>query len=250
MSLPVQIRDAAATDLGALAALLGTVCALPRASDDSAHDRLLVATDSQGRVVASLRLAGPIGLRLPRYWYHVGCAVHAAPELGLFHRQPTLLQGNDLTGASELCDLAVDTTWADPAARLLALRALIEAALVVARARPEHFGSQLIAELPGLHDLTGCSPFWQGLGQHFYSGDPQLAAARHGAAWRSHVAALLPRQLLYTSFLPEAAQAAIGQAHPAAQALREALEAAGLRDQGYVRIDDAGPVLAVGLTRS
>jgi arginine N-succinyltransferase len=194
--------------------------------------------ESDGRAVGSARLRERIGLDRPRWWYHVGCAVHAAAELNLFHRQPTLLLGNDLTGAAELCDIEVTDNNAS------VLDALIAHARVLVQAEPQLWGTRLIAELPGVRDAAGRSPFWQGLGRHFHSGDAQAEAAAFGAeAWRAHVAALLPRQLIYTSFLARDAQDAIGAADASAQAQRAALERAGLRFVGHVRIDDGGPVV-------
>ena len=61
---------------------------------------------SDAAVLAMVRLCPAIGLTLPHASYHVGCTVHAAPELGLFHRQRTLLLGHDHTGASALADIA------------------------------------------------------------------------------------------------------------------------------------------------
>jgi arginine N-succinyltransferase len=194
--------------------------------------------DSDGRAVGHARLRATIGLDHPRWWYHVGCAVHAAAELNLFHRQPTLLLGNDLTGAAELCD--IEAADDNPAV----LDALIAQARALVQAEPQRWGTRLVAELPGVRDAAGRSPFWQGLGRHFHNGDAQGEAARFGAeAWRAHVAALLPRQLVYTSFLARDAQDAIGVADASAHALRAALESAGLRFAGHVRIDDGGPVL-------
>jgi arginine N-succinyltransferase len=203
----------------------------------AAHECRLLA-ERGGMVLGQLRLRAGIGLDRPRWWYHVGCAVHAAAELNLFHRQPTLLLGNDLTGAAELCDIEVA---GDDAA---VLDALIAHAQALVQADPQRWGPRLIAELPGVRDAAGRSPFWQGLGRHFHSGDTQAEAARFGAeAWRAHVAALLPRQLVYTSFLARDAQDAIGVADASAQTLRAALERAGLRFAGHVRIDDGGPVV-------
>ena len=190
----------------------------------------VLTSESGGQVGARLRLQHAIGRELPRHWYHVGRVVHAARDLGLFQEQATLLLGNDLTGAAELCELEGEGP---------ALQALIEGALARLPA------GRVIVELPGLRDTAGQSPFWQGLGRHFYNGDPRDALARHGSAWRGHVAALLPRQLLYTAFLPDAAQAAIGVASPQAMGLQQALQAAGFQMSGHVCIDDGGPVLAL-----
>jgi arginine N-succinyltransferase len=197
---------------------------------------------AQGRA----RLRGAIGTDAPRWWYHVGCAVHAAPELKLMHRQRTLLLGNDLTGAAELDAFELDA-GASPRA---ACDALIATALEAVRAAPERWGRTLIVELPGVRDAHGRSPFWQGLGRHFHAGDIDAEAERLGAeVWRRHVAALLPRQVLYTSFLSAEAQAAIGGVREDARPLREALEAVGFGFAGEVKIDDGGAVMALAVAQ-
>ncbi len=92
-------------------------------------------------------------------------------------------------------------------------------------------------------DSAGQAPFGPGPGRQFHSGEPAAAATAHGPAWRTHVACLLPRQPLYTAFLPATAQAAIAQLDPDAALLREVLEAAGLRYAHHINLEDGGPVL-------
>jgi len=211
-------------------------------------DRSLVVEDLRsGRVVACLRLRAAIGLRLPRYAYHVGCTVHAARELQLFHRQRTLYLGNDHTGASEMCDVAVDRSTLSLADQAAALSLAVQAALLCVAEQRREFAAQLIAALPGVRDGAGQSPFWAGLGRHFYAGDPADAARAHGLAWKSHVAALMPRHPLYASFLSEAAQAAIAQADPGSQLAREVLEHEGLRYGHHIDIADGGPILEASI---
>jgi arginine N-succinyltransferase len=189
-----------------------------------------------------------IGLDRPRFWYHVGCAVHAAPELELFHRQRTLLLGNDLTGAWEIADLACDNATLGDEAQVVLLRRLLRAALsLIVRHRaaaptstPED--ATVICELPGRRDPSGQSPFWQSLGRHFYEGDPLLAAERFGPAWKTHVAALLPHEPLLVSFLTLEAQAALGVPGRGAEAAARVLHEAGLRPGRHVTLDEAGPV--------
>lgn len=234
-------RAATRDDLTTLADWLGRSIDLPT----TAHEHLLVAESSEPTrtLRATLRLLPAIGLQLPRVSYHVGCTVHAAAELGLFHRQRTLLLGHDHTGASELADIAWLQGDVPLAEQALALRLLLDHALgVLRRARP-HYADRLIAELPGPRDAAGQSPFWHGLGRHFYRGDPAAAAAAHGPAWRSHAASLLPRHPIYASALPPAAEAAIAQVAAPALLLREALEDVGLRYSHHVNVEDAGPIL-------
>lgn len=186
---------------------------------------------------ASLLLVPRLGLAEPRYHFHVGRVVHAAKELGLFRVQTTLLLGNDLTGQAELTEFSATQPNADFAP-------LIAAAQARLRAEPARFGPRLVAELPGWRDAAGQSPFWQALGARFYRGDPDETEQRLGPGWRSHLAALLPRQTIYLSFLGEAAERVVQEAlcgeHPA----RPALRAAGFTATSHVRIDDAGSVLA------
>ncbi|MBL8307092.1 MAG: arginine N-succinyltransferase [Rubrivivax sp.] len=196
-------------------------------------------------VLARVRLRPAVGRPVPRFWFHVGCTVHASPSLGLFHRQRTLQLGNDHTGASELVLEAGAT--GDATETATALQLALQGALLVLADRRALFAARLIAELPGLRDGTGDSPaqspFWQGLVRHFHTGDPLDAQRRLGEDWRAGVAALLPRHLIYTAFLPPSAQAAIAQVHATALQQREALEEAGLRYGHHVTIDEAGPVL-------
>lgn len=190
---------------------------------------------------ACVRLRPVIGREPLRHWYHVGCVVHAAPSLGLFHQQNTLLLGNDHTGAAELADLAWDPGL-DLAEQASALQHLLRAALLLVARDRAALGAQLIVELPGWRDHAGRSPVWDGLGRHFYSGDPEAALRRFGPAWRGHVAALLPRQPVYVSFLPAAAQAAIAQVPVVARPLLGVLAAEGLHYSHHITIDEGGPV--------
>lgn len=248
-----SIRPAAADDVGGLVPLLPApgrgVPLLPGDSGDGGREWLLVAVREPGAPVAGcVRVRRGIGLDRPRFWYHVGCVVHAAPELELFHRQRTLLLGNDLTGAWEIADLACDTAALGAAGQASLLRRLLREALaVIARqratsAQPAPGECAVICELPGLRDASGQSPFWQSLGRHFYDGDPVLAAERFGPAWKTHVAALLPREPLLASFLTGEAQAALGVPGRGAELAARVLHDAGLRAGRHVTLDDAGPV--------
>lgn len=201
------------------------------------------------RLLAALRLRARIGERSPRYWYHVGCVVHASQALQLFHRQTRLLLGSDLTGATELATVHWDREALAPAAQAGALRLLLRAALLQLAAQRDQHGATLMAELPGLRGADGQSPFWHGLGRPFFDGDLAQLARQHGPRWRSLVARLLPRQPVYVSFLGAAAQAAIAQADPASAAWQDALGAEGLAPGQHITIDDGGPVLSGAIDR-
>jgi arginine N-succinyltransferase len=237
-----QRRDAETADFSLISTWLGRPAA---AAAPGERWRVVAAADGTPR--AALRLVPAIGLELPRVSFHVGCVVHAARELGLFHRQRTLQLGHDHTGASELADIAWardhQGTGLGVAEQAAALRALLADALDCIATDRARYAPVLVAELPGPRDAAGHSPFWLGLGRHFYRGDPAAALATHGPAWRSHLAPLLPQQMVYTSFLPPAAEAAIGNVAEPARLLLELLEDTGFRYSHHVNVEDAGPIV-------
>lgn len=217
----------------------------------------LTLRDGDGALLATAALQPRAGLNTPRHWFHVGQTVHAAPDLGLFKVQRTLLLGSDLCGGAELHALDVGGLAALGASvRRRALVWLADTAALRVNREPEVWGPGLFCELPGLRSAEGGpqghpdspatlehSPFWRGLPAHFFRGDPAEAAARLGPGWRTHLAALLPRQLIHASFLSDAAQAAVGVERPDVRWVREALETSGWTWRQQVRIDDGGPVL-------
>ena len=258
-----QLRLAQSEDLSALSAFLAaTTLELNDPSEHHPDDQWLVAiplpeapvpANARDVAMGCIRIRRHIGLDQPRYWYHVGCVVHAAPDLGLFHRQRTLLLGNDHTGCTELADIATHEQVLDLNQRRMLTRLLIRSALLLLHR--EHLlhaseanpglpapASKVIAGLPGWQDEFGVAPFWQGLGRHFYAGDIGVAKARFGELWLTHVAALLPRHPLVASLLNESAQAAIGGVHPDAALLKDALSEVGMRAGEHVNLYDAGPV--------
>lgn len=246
------LRPVTPADLGALAAWLPAQADAQLPTDPEAEHWLLLEgrphPDAAAQALACLRLRPAIGLRTPRHWYHRGCVVQAAPSLGLFHQLHTLLLGNDLTGAAELADIAWDRRLPEPA-QAQTLRQLLRASLDALSTLPGATGAvpgsrhiRLMVELPGVRDSAGRSPFWQGLGRHFYPADLPAGASPSRAHWRSQVATLLPRQPVHVCFLPPEAQAAIGQPDPSWLKLAQVLCELGLHPGQHVCIDDAGPV--------
>ncbi|MEH0164638.1 arginine N-succinyltransferase [Paucibacter sp. JuS9] len=246
---PIKIRAASSADAVSMAGWVNQTGHAVDTDTQAEGERLYLAIDEGDRPVACLRLREHLGLALPRYSYHVGQAVHAASELGLFQRQATLLLGNDQTGDSELTDIAC-APGLDEALQQAALQTLLDSALARIAGEPLRHGARLIVELGGVRDAAGRSVFWQGLGAHFCPRDPAEAQVSMGEAWRSHLAALLPRQLLYLSFLDAAAQAAVGQAGVAAQPALKVLRASGFAPGRHVRIDDGGPIWELSLAAS
>jgi arginine N-succinyltransferase len=242
--LTMKVRAQVDADAALLAGWTNQL-GLPVAAEPALGDVALVLADgADERPLACLRLRWQLGLQLPRYSFHLGCIVHAAAELQLFSAQQTLLLGNDHTGQSELLDLACAPDL-DAAAQRRALGLLVQHAVQRWAAERPATADRLVVELAGMRDGDGRSPFWAALGRHFYAGDPVQAQARFGEAWCTHLAALLPRQPLYLSFLSEAGRAVLGRAGREAELAEQVLRESGLSFSRHVRIDDGGPVMMI-----
>jgi len=86
------------------------------------------------------------------------------------------------------------------------------------------------------------SPFWEGLGRHFFTID-FTQADQLSTRNKVFIAELMPKHTIYTNLLPESAQAVIAKTHDATVPARRLLESEGMRYTHYVDIFDAGPML-------
>ncbi|MDV6956309.1 arginine N-succinyltransferase, partial [Pseudomonas aeruginosa] len=202
-------------------------------------DYLFVLEDDAGKVVGISAIAGAVGLREPWYNYRVGLTVSASQELNIHREIPTLFLANDLTGNSELCSLFLHADHRSGLNGKLLSRARF---LFIAEFR-HLFGDKLIAEMRGMSDEEGRSPFWESLGRHFFKMEFSQADYLTGVGNKAFIAELMPKFPLYTCFLSEEAREVIGRVHPNTEPALAMLKAEGFSYQGYVDIFDAGPAI-------
>lgn len=202
-------------------------------------DYLFVLENDEGLVVGICAIAGGVGLREPWYNYRVGLTVSASQELKIFREIPTLFLANDLTGNSELCSLFLRSDYRSGLNGGL----LSKARLLFIAEFSALFGKKVIAEMRGMCDASGRSPFWESLGRHFFKMEFSQADYLTGIGNRAFIAELMPRFPLYTCFLSEAARSVIGRVHADTEPALAMLEREGFSHQGYIDIFDAGPAI-------
>ena len=88
----------------------------------------------------------------------------ASQELNIHREIPTLFLANDLTGNSELCSLFLQAGQRSGVNG----RLLSKARFLFIAEFAELFGDKVIAEMRGMSDANGRSPFWESLGRHFF----------------------------------------------------------------------------------
>lgn len=204
------------------------------------RDYMFVMEDLRnGRLAGVCAIKGSVGLDEPFYNYRIGTLVHSSRELNVFTRMDTLYLSNDLTGATELCSLFLhpDYRAGNNGKWLSKSRFLFIAQF------PHLFTEKLIAEMRGYQADDGSSPFYEGLGRHFFKMDFNHVDTLTALGKKSFIAELMPRQPLYVDYLPEDARAVIGKVHNSTVPARRMLEQEGMYYEGYVDIFDAGPVL-------
>jgi len=201
---------------------------------------VFVLVDSvSGRVVGIAAIEGAVGLTEPWYNYHVGTIVHASRALDVYTVAPTLFLANDHTGHTELCSLFLDQAHRHGKNGPL----LAKSRLLFIAEFADRFAPKVIAEMRGKLDAAGRSPFWEGLGRHFFAMEYSTADYLTGIGQKAFVAELMPRYPVYANLLPDSARAVIGEVHDDTRAARSMLEQEGFRYEGYVDIFDAGPTL-------
>ena len=196
---------------------------------------------SVSKVVGICGIESSIGLSSPWYSYRIGTLVHSSRELSVHNTFPTLYLSNDQTACAEVCTLFLDPDYRHSKNGHL----LSKSRFLFLAEFPERFESKIIAEMRGVSNDDGQSPFWDGLGAHFFDMPFADADRLTGLGKKEFIAELMPRHPLYINFLPKSAQEVIGQVHESTRPARKMLEDEGFRYHGYVDIFDAGPILEV-----
>ncbi|GGP19098.1 arginine N-succinyltransferase [Silvimonas iriomotensis] len=224
-----------------IAASMAAVAGEPRLGDASYFFAL--EDETTGQLVGTSGIESAVGMRDTWYNYRVGLTVHTSRELDIYKQLTTLFLSSDLTGSSELCSL-----FLLPEHRGNGNGGLLSKSRFLFMAEfPHRFAERVIAEMRGVSDDAGRSPFWESLGRHFFKMDFARADFLSYVGNKSFIAELMPSYPIYTCLLSEEAQAAVAEVHPATRPARKLLETEGFRYRGYVDIFDAGPSLESAL---
>lgn len=205
------------------------------------HARYLFVMEDQdsGKVAGICGLDARVGLGDVWYNYRVSTMVNASAEMGIHVQTPTLYLTNDMTNCSELCSLFLSESYRQSGNGLFLSRSR---SLFLAEFR-HLFADKLFAEMRGVSDEQGRSPFWEALGRRFFDMDFKQADYLTGIGRKSFIAELMPKYPIYLPLLPREARNVVGQVHDSTRPALRMLEAEGFNFNGLVDIFDAGPVV-------
>ncbi|MFN4240900.1 MAG: arginine N-succinyltransferase [Erythrobacter cryptus] len=229
-------------DRAALRAKLERAEAAFARTEESLADELFVLVLENvrsGAVRGTCQLMSQVGQRWPFYSYRLNTLTQYSKELDRTVRAEMLSLVTDLEGSSEVGGLFLHPNERAGGLGLLLARSRY---LFIAMHRPR-FADRILAELRGIIDERGGSPFWDGVAGRFFGMSFQEADYFNAINGNQFIADLMPKHPVYVAMLSEEARSAIGVPHPSGRAAMRMLEHEGFRCEGYVDIFDGGPTM-------
>jgi arginine N-succinyltransferase len=197
-----------------------------------------------GRLVGTSCVFSKVGGFQPFYAYRIETRVHESMSLGIRREISTLHLVAEHSGPSEIGGLFLLPKYRrHGTGRLLSLFRFL-----FMNAHRERFEPFVIAEMRGVLDDEGRSPFWDSLGRHFFGMDYPSADLLTSMDKR-FIADLMPTSPIYIPLLPESAQNVIGKVHEKTRPALKLLEDEGFFSIKMVDIFEAGPILSCELQK-
>ncbi len=214
-----------------------------RVGDDLGDDLFVFVLENTdtGEVRGTCQIFSTVGLKGPFYSYRIGALTQHSEELGRTFRADILNLSTDLEGASEVGGL-----FLHPGERAGGLGMLIaRSRYLFIKAHRTRFAERCIAELRGVIDEAGGSPFWDGVAGRFFGMSFQDADEFNAKFGNQFIADLMPKHPVYIAMLSEAARHVIGLPHVSGRAAMRMLENEGFAWENYIDIFDGGPTMTV-----
>ncbi len=191
-----------------------------------------------GRLVGVCAIISKIGGFEPYYFYRVEKTQHESKAIHVKNEVTSLHFHFIHNGPAEICSLYLHPDYRNSQnGRFLSLSRF----LFIAENR-RYFEDQVVAELRGMVNDSGHSPFWDAVGKNFFKIDFPTADYLYVKNKR-FIEELLPKYPIVTNLLPEDAQFVVGKVHQNTEPAKRILEQEGFRFSGLVGIFEPGPVL-------
>ena len=212
-----------------------------RANDTLDDDLIVLMLENidDPHVRGTCQIYSKIGQSAPFYSYRIGTLTQTSSELNRTFRAEMLSLSTDFEGASEVGGL-----FLHPNERAGGLGMLLaRSRYLYIRAHRPRFAERIFAELRGVFDEGGGSPFWDGLAGKFFGMTFPEADAFNAVNGFQFIADLMPKHPIYTALLSDGARAVMGLPHPSGRAAMRMLENEGFVHDHYIDIFDGGPTM-------
>ncbi|PXW78516.1 arginine succinyltransferase [Blastomonas natatoria] len=210
--------------------------------DDDLSDELFVLVlenTETGEIRGTCQLLTQVGQKWPFYSYRLSTLTQHSAELGRTFRAEILSLVTDLEGSSEVGGLFLHPNErAGGLGMLLARSRYLFIGLHRAR-----FADRILAELRGIIDDAGDSPFWDSIAGRFFGMSFDEADTFNALNGNQFIADLMPKHPVYVAMLSDSARHVLGRPNVSGRAAMRMLENEGFAHENYVDIFDGGPTM-------
>ena len=202
---------------------------------------LLILEDSEtGEVGGCSAVKSGTGVDAPFFNYRIITVAQASHAAGKRFDMDALILTNEFVGFTEVGTLFLRPSHRGGGAGRLAA----QARYMLMAAAPDRFGELVLAELRGVVDEQGSSPFWDAIGNHFFRMSFPEADYLSATTDNQFILDLMPKYPIYVDLLPPEAREVIGRCHSEGVGAMKLLEWEGFRFERTVDIFDGGPLVA------
>lgn len=213
-------------------------------ADDTLDDDMFffVLEDFEtGTACGTCQIFSQIGLKWPFYSYKLSSFAKYSRELDRTFNAQMLTLSTEYNGCTEVGGLFLHPDYRSAGVGSL----LARTRYLFIRSHRARFADRTVAELRGVIDDTGTSPFWDALGGRFFGMSFHEADQYNGVNGNQFIADFAPKHPIYTSLLPETAMKVMGLPHATGRAAMRMLEKEGFHFDDFIDIFDGGPTMAV-----
>ena len=207
------------------------------------HYLFVLEDEITGDILGTTGIEANAGHTRPLYHFRRNTVTHHSRDLNLRRSVETLTRCNHYTGYSEICSLYLRPEFR----RANAGKLLSRVRFLFMAQHPERFSDKVIAEMRGVSDSSGQSPFWNWLKTHFVDMEFDQATQLIGTGYTDFIDELMPSHPLYTCLMSPEARAVLSQVHKDTRAALRILEAEGFQHNGFIDLFDGGPTVECGL---
>jgi arginine N-succinyltransferase len=203
------------------------------------HYLFVLEDSTTGDIMGTTGIEAAAGVSRPLVHFRRNAVIRHKGDRQKRHTEESLIRCQHYTGCTEVCSLYLRPEFRrENAGKLLSRVRFLFMAL-----HPERFADTVIAEMRGVSDASGQSPFWDWLRHHVADLDfmsaTQLACCGHSG----FIEQFIPAKPFFTQRMTREARSVIGQVHEDTRAARHMLEHEGFRHRGFVDLLDGGPTL-------